>query len=171
MPATGLHTNLVAHLDVPSRTEADVQNVEQILREVLTLAISCPATSAQEVLLDFNLGASRFVLLRFPLSAASKPVLSPREQEIVRMVSQGHPNKMIADVLNISCWTVSTHVRRIFSKLGVTSRAAMVARLHELPGGDESSSEEPVQSRPVMVRSTQNGQAVVAPADLTSLES
>jgi DNA-binding CsgD family transcriptional regulator len=55
--------------------------------------------------------------------------LSPREQEIVRMVAKGHPNKIIADVLNISSWTVCTHLRRIFAKLGVGSRAAMVAQL------------------------------------------
>ena len=58
--------------------------------------------------------------------------LSPREQEIVRMVAKGHPNKVIADVLNISSWTVCTHLRRIFAKLGVGSRAAMVAQLLEL---------------------------------------
>ena len=52
------------------------------------------------------------------------------------MVAQGHPNKIIAGVLNISSWTVCTHLRRVFAKLGVTSRAAMVARLHELaPSG------------------------------------
>jgi DNA-binding CsgD family transcriptional regulator len=58
--------------------------------------------------------------------------LSPREHEIVRMVAKGHPNKVIADVLNISSWTVCTHLRRIFAKLGVGSRAAMVAQLLEL---------------------------------------
>jgi DNA-binding CsgD family transcriptional regulator len=56
---------------------------------------------------------------------------SPREQEISRMVAKGCPNKTIAGVLNISCWTVCTHIRRIFAKLGVASRAAMVARLLE----------------------------------------
>ena len=50
--------------------------------------------------------------------------LSPREREIVRMVALGRQNKVIASVLNISSWTVCTHLRRIFAKLGVTSRAA-----------------------------------------------
>ncbi len=58
------------------------------------------------------------------------------------MVAKGHPNKVIADVLNISSWTVCTHLRRIFAKLGVGSRAAMVARMLEIGPltGDHSSS-------------------------------
>ena len=54
--------------------------------------------------------------------------LSPREQEIVHMVAKGYPNKTIAAVLEISSWTVSTHLRRVFAKVGVRTRAAMVAR-------------------------------------------
>jgi DNA-binding CsgD family transcriptional regulator len=58
-------------------------------------------------------------------------MLSPREQEIARMVARGYPNKTIARVLDISTWTVGTHLRRMFAKLSVGSRAAMVARLLE----------------------------------------
>ena len=58
-------------------------------------------------------------------------VLSPREREIARMVARGYPNKTIAGVLEISLWTVGTYLRRVFAKLGVGSRAAMVARLME----------------------------------------
>jgi DNA-binding CsgD family transcriptional regulator len=34
-------------------------------------------------------------------------------------------------VLEISSWTVATHLRRVFAKLGVRTRAAMVARALE----------------------------------------
>jgi DNA-binding CsgD family transcriptional regulator len=47
------------------------------------------------------------------------------------MVAEGYPNKTIATVLDISSWTVSTYLRRIFAKLDVRSRAAMVARALE----------------------------------------
>ena len=86
--------------------------------------------SSEEVLVDVEVDGSRYLLLRMP--NRSRIQLSPREQEIVRMVAKGHPNKVIADVLNISSWTVCTHLRRIFAKLGVGSRAAMVAQLLEL---------------------------------------
>src|SRR5258705_6588607 len=66
-----------------------------------------------------------------PSSPPALVSLSPREQEIARMIARGYPNKTIAGVLNISSWTVCTHIRRIFTKLGVASRAAMVARLME----------------------------------------
>jgi DNA-binding CsgD family transcriptional regulator len=55
--------------------------------------------------------------------------LSPREREIARMVAKGYPNKTIAAVLEISSWTVNTYLRRMFAKLNVGSRAAMVAKL------------------------------------------
>lgn len=88
--------------------------------------------ASEQVLVDTEVGDSRYLLLRMRKPNRGRIQLSPREQEIVRMVAKGHPNKVIADVLNISSWTVCTHLRRIFAKLGVGSRAAMVAQLLEL---------------------------------------
>lgn len=53
-------------------------------------------------------------------------LLTERELQIVQLVAKGNPNKQIAHRLHISEWTVSTHLRRVFAKLGVDSRAAMV---------------------------------------------
>ena len=80
-----------------------------------------------DVILDFVYGDVRCVLLR--THQPNNQHLSPREQEIVRLVAAGHPNKVIAAVLDISYWTVGTHLRRVFAKMGVTSRAAMVGRM------------------------------------------
>jgi DNA-binding NarL/FixJ family response regulator len=85
-----------------------------------------------DVILDLEVDGVRCLLLRAHPKTESSPVtLSPREQEIARMVAKGYPNKTIAAVLEISSWTVCTHLRRIFAKLSVGSRAAMVARLME----------------------------------------
>ena len=59
--------------------------------------------------------------------------LSPRELQIARLVASGATNHTIARSLDISTWTVSTHLRRIFAKLSVCTRAEMVAQLYGTP--------------------------------------
>ena len=88
----------------------------------------------EEIILDMDVGGSRYLLVRLPKEERLHVQLSPREQEIVRMVARGHSTKIIAGVLNISSWTVCTHLRRIFAKFGVSSRAAMVARMLDNEG-------------------------------------
>ncbi len=88
-----------------------------------------------EVVLDECVDKARYVLLRIDdgsASAEARVSLSPREQEIVRLVTKGYVNKTIASILEISQWTVNTHLRRIFAKLGVNSRAEMVATVLRL---------------------------------------
>lgn len=92
---------------------------------------ACPREEQPGVMLDIESDGIRCVLLRTQRKDREAPVLSPREQEIARMVARGFPNKAIAAVLEISTWTVGTYLRRIFAKLNVTSRAAMVAKLAE----------------------------------------
>ena len=86
------------------------------------------ASGGDTVLFDVEIGEVRLLALRqgqpSPMS-----LLSPREQEIARMVAQGYPNKTIASVLEISSWTVASHLRRIFVKLQISSRAAMATCL------------------------------------------
>jgi DNA-binding CsgD family transcriptional regulator len=85
-----------------------------------------------ELILDLEVDGIRCLLLRtHPKLVSAAVTLSPREHEIARMIAKGYPNKTIAAVLDISSWTVCTHIRRIFVKLGVGSRAAMVAKLLE----------------------------------------
>jgi DNA-binding CsgD family transcriptional regulator len=80
-------------------------------------------------LLDIEVDGVRCVLARVGGPRPRHQSLSSREREIARMIAEGHTNKTVAAVLEISSWTVSTHLRRIFAKLGVASRAAMVAQL------------------------------------------
>ena len=94
---------------------------------------SLPALdSGTHVLMDIESDGLRCVLVR-TAPPHQTPLLSPREQEIARMVARGLPNKTIAAVLEISTWTVGTYLRRMFAKLHVTSRAALVAQLMQEP--------------------------------------
>jgi DNA-binding CsgD family transcriptional regulator len=122
---------------IDSSPEPQPLRIEEVIRTLVELidaadtevGLSC-SSSSEEVLIDREVDGSRYLLVRMPPPQNGRRIqLSPREQEIVRMVAKGHPNKVIADVLNISSWTVCTHLRRIFAKLGVGSRAAMVAQL------------------------------------------
>ena len=48
--------------------------------------------------------------------------LSPREREVLAMVAQGLPNKLIARRLEISEKTVKAHLTSVFRRIGVTDR-------------------------------------------------
>ncbi|MEU7836867.1 response regulator transcription factor [Nonomuraea sp. NPDC049129] len=61
-------------------------------------------------------------LIRGPATQAP----SPRELEVLRLVARGAANKEIARTLLISETTVKTHLKHVFAKLGVETRAAAV---------------------------------------------
>jgi len=58
--------------------------------------------------------------------------LTPREREVVRLLVRGETNDEIARMLWISRYTVKDHVKAVYAKLGVASRAELSAKLfHE----------------------------------------
>ncbi len=62
----------------------------------------------------------------------SRPLgLTAREQQVLRWVAAGLTNKAIASKLCVSERTIDRHVSNIFSKLGVSSRAAATAKAYE----------------------------------------
>jgi len=104
-----------------------------VVRRLVERATESPSAGdahvgGERVLLDVSVDGYRCLLLSARPAVGPIHTLSPREQEIVRMVAEGYPTKTIAAVLDISSWTVATYLRRIFAKLDVRSRAAMVAR-------------------------------------------
>ena len=57
--------------------------------------------------------------------------LSPREREILALLSEGRSQKQIAAALLISSKTVATHIQHLLSKLDVHSRAEAVAAAYQ----------------------------------------
>jgi DNA-binding CsgD family transcriptional regulator len=108
--------------------------VRKLVAQAGDHAVGLPVTRAGEdpsenIIFDTEVDGVRCLLMRATPLEAEAINLSPREQEIARMIAKGYPNKTIASVLDISLWTVGTHLRRMFAKAGVSSRAALVAQL------------------------------------------
>jgi len=104
------------------------QILERVGDEMESSSTQLEDGHAREVLLDIQVNGTRYTLVRTrPRPAQLQVSLSPREQEVARLVTKGLPTKTIAVVLDISPWTVATHLRRVYTKLGVNSRAEMVA--------------------------------------------
>ena len=61
-------------------------------------------------------------------SAERDEELTPRESEILTLLTKGYRSKEVAEELTISVQTVHTHLRNIYEKLHVRSRAEAVAR-------------------------------------------
>jgi two-component system, NarL family, response regulator len=57
---------------------------------------------------------------------ATQPTLTPREVQVMELVSEGKRNKEIAVLLGISEETVQVHLKNIFAKLKVGERTAAV---------------------------------------------
>ncbi|WP_407572550.1 LuxR C-terminal-related transcriptional regulator [Deinococcus altitudinis] len=110
------------------------ERLSQFWPELSTLSAApfCAQSGMEdELLLHLEVGQEHLMIVRRRARAPvpTFPPLSPRELAIARLVARGLPNKSIGSLLDISPWTVATHLRRIFGKLQVASRAAMVASL------------------------------------------
>jgi DNA-binding NarL/FixJ family response regulator len=105
-----------------------------VLKDVdpVSLARSIQDAAAGRFMLDDTL--TRRVIIRLGSSLRRKsaaPLASPltqREAEILQMVSQGKGNKAIASRLSLSEGTVKSHLRNIYRKLRVQTRAEAAAQ-------------------------------------------
>lgn len=69
--------------------------------------------------------------------------LSKREQQVAAKVSEGLPNKLIANQLFISERTVKFHCNNIYRKLGIRNRSTLIANYYKSmygSGGQQSTS-------------------------------
>ena len=75
----------------------------------------------------FTSNISETLLKSFLLkSGRSQSILTPREREIIQLIAEGHSNKQIANILNLSQKTVETHRAAVMRKLNLHSAAELV---------------------------------------------
>jgi DNA-binding CsgD family transcriptional regulator len=126
----------MTHELVVSSAESDLTRLVRLLIGYVSRSENPRSqTDDRTVMLDMEVAGVRCLLVEVQPGAAAnhvaRTVLTRREHEIARMVANGCSNKVIATILGISSETVSTHIRRIFLKLGVHTRAAMAVRVVE----------------------------------------
>ncbi|MCX4819555.1 AAA family ATPase [Streptomyces sp. NBC_01142] len=117
----------------PNRAQA-----AELLRQAQDTAVRLGARPLAE---DIALLAQR---ARISLTADSAPLscpssdsgpalgLTPREEDVLRLVAAGRSNRQIAEELYISPKTASVHVSNILAKLGVSGRGEAAALAHRL---------------------------------------
>jgi DNA-binding NarL/FixJ family response regulator len=94
-------------------------------------------TERVSTIANFTINGETYTVIELNSNEASEgadlaTLLSGRELQIAALVAMGYPNKLVAYKLHISEWTVASYLRRIFSKLGVETRAAMAYRCAQL---------------------------------------
>lgn len=60
------------------------------------------------------------------------PVLTEREEQILKLIANGLSNREISNSLAISESTVENHIHHIYTKLGISNRAQAVAYAFQL---------------------------------------
>ena len=119
------------------RTELGDEQLIKCIRVVARGEIWLDAEMTTLVFNEFIKGFMKKKDLLKPLthlSSAKLDILSPREMEIMELISKSMTNEEIADKLFISSKTVKTHLRNIFMKAGIRNRveAALVYTRHAL---------------------------------------
>ena len=119
------------------RTELGDEQLIKCIRVVARGEIWLDAEMTTLVFNEFIKGFMKKKDLLKPLthlSSAKLDILSPREMEIMELISKSMTNEEIADKLFISSKTVKTHLRNIFMKAGIRNRveAALVYTRHTL---------------------------------------
>lgn len=65
-------------------------------------------------------------------SAVPRPLLSPREQEVLQLIARGFSYAEIARLQSVSVHTVQTHIKNLYRKLAVRSRGEAVFEATQL---------------------------------------
>jgi DNA-binding NarL/FixJ family response regulator len=75
----------------------------------------------------FLTASAQQTLIRDFLDRDDEPQeLTPREQEVVKLIAEAHTNKEIAEILHLSEKTVESHRARVLQKLGMRDRVELV---------------------------------------------
>jgi DNA-binding NarL/FixJ family response regulator len=111
----------------------------RLVRQLLALGVAgfMPKSDSTQVILEavrLVLAGGTYVPSRLLAAAAAPPSsaavaldsLTPRQREVLRLLAEGKPNKVIARELDISEATVKVHLLSVFRALGARNRTEAV---------------------------------------------
>ncbi len=122
---------------LPDETHAHETRHESLrgllLREAEAESIVAALRAASQGLMVFDpVFADTVLRSRSKLERAATEALTPREIEVLHLLTEGLPNKIIAHRLRISEHTVKFHINSLMGKLGAQSRTDAVVRATRL---------------------------------------
>jgi two-component system, NarL family, nitrate/nitrite response regulator NarL len=120
---------LSAHLESETVYEAVAHGVRAYLSKAWPAQRICDALVAVargDVVLPEEIQAGLATAIRTHADTG-RPVLSPREHEVLVLIAQGLSAPAVGQRLHVSPATVKTHLKALYEKLGVSDRAAAVA--------------------------------------------
>ena len=85
-------------------------------------------TAAEKVFCELGAEPGLAAVRALRSSGGGRSSLTPREREVLARLAEGLTNRETADALGLSAKTVNRHVENIFNKIGVSTRAAAVAK-------------------------------------------
>jgi DNA-binding CsgD family transcriptional regulator len=125
-PARLEHAHAIADLGAALRRAGQRVEAREQLRVAVDLGLRCGAAGLAETART-DLLATGARPRRVMLSGVD--ALTPSEQRIATMASQGMSNREIAQALFLSAWTVKAHLAHIYQKLSIDSREQLAAAL------------------------------------------
>lgn len=102
-----------------AKTGNSPASLTEFITQVYDAALETNMVAVQKVLAFFNRRAHHDI---------KQYGLSPREQEVLDRLVDGHTYKKIAELCHISVGTVRSHIMNIYRKLEVNSRSAAIVK-------------------------------------------
>ena len=129
----GLRTNVVflsAFLDAKTVYDAVAAGANAYLSkeaEKDEIVTAIQAAARGETILGPEVQTGLAEQIRFREENESRPRLSEREHEVLKLIAEGLSAPEIGERIHLSTATVKTHLQHLYEKLGVSERAAAVA--------------------------------------------
>jgi len=101
------------------------------LLEPILRVVNRPEFTSEDSLLSVKYYFQALLQLPSGHDSSALAKLTRREREVLELLSKGHVDKEIAEVMGISVWTVHGHLKSIFERLHVRTRTEAVVRYLE----------------------------------------